>query len=107
MPPSETAPAQYRDHLRGNLAWCSGEVQVAVAQRQDAVRRRCVVAPDVFPPSLCWVGNAAIQLNGRQESRIKHVAILVVVVAAISALPLAGRQAMWSLDVFVVTPFQY
>jgi hypothetical protein len=52
------------------------------------------------------VCESAVDLDGRQESRIKDVAILVVVAAAISALPLAGRQSMWALDVFVVSPFQ-
>ena len=107
MPPGETALTEYRDHLRGNLAWCAGEIEVAVAEREDAIRRRRVVAPDVFPPGLAGVGKTAVELNGCQESRIEHVAILVVVAAAISALPLAGRQSMWKLDVFVVTAFQY
>jgi len=52
------------------------------------------------------VGEAAVELYGRQESRIEDVAILVVVAAAVSALPLAGWQSMWALDVFVVTTFQ-
>jgi len=52
------------------------------------------------------VGKTVVELNGRQESRIEHVAILVIVAAAISALPLADRQSMWTLDVFVVTPLQ-
>jgi hypothetical protein len=107
VPPGETAPTEYRDHLRGNLAWCAGETEVAVAEREDAIGRRRVVAPDVFPPGLARVGKTAVEFNGCQESRVEHVAILVVVAAAISALPLARRQAMWTLDVFVVTPFQY
>jgi hypothetical protein len=107
MPPGETAPTKYRDHLRGNLTWRAGEIEVAVPEREDALGGRRVVAPDVSPPGLARVGKTAVELNGCQESRIEDVAILVVVAAAISALPLAGRQAVWALDVFAVTPFQY
>ena len=107
MTPGETAPTEHRDHLRGSLAWRAGEIEVAVSESEDAIGGRRVVAPDVLPPGLAWVGKNAVELNGCQESRIEHVAILVVVGAAISALPLAGRQAMRTLDVFVVTPFQY
>jgi hypothetical protein len=106
MPPGETTPAEYREHLGGNLAWCDGEIEVAVAEREDAIRRRRVVAPDVLPPSLAWVGKLAVELYRRQESRIEDVAILVVVAAPISALPLAGRKSMRTFDVFVVSPFQ-
>jgi len=77
-----------------------------MAERDDPIRRRRVVASDVLPPGLAGVGKTAVELNGRQESRIEHVAILVMVAAAISALPLADRQSMWTLDVFVVSPFQ-
>jgi hypothetical protein len=52
------------------------------------------------------VCKSPIELDGRQESRIEDVAILIVVAAAIPALSLAGRQSMWTLDVFVVPPFQ-
>ena len=52
------------------------------------------------------MGKSAVELYGCQESRIEHVAILVVVAAAIPALPLAGRQSMRTLDVFVIAPFQ-
>lgn len=107
MTTGETAPTEYREHLRGSLAWRAGEIEVAVAEREDAIRRRRVVAADVLPPSLAWVGKAAVELNGCQVSRIEHVAILVVVAAAISVLPLARRQAMRTFDVFVVTPLQY
>jgi hypothetical protein len=107
MPPGETAPTKYRDHLRGDLAWRAGEIEVAVPEREDAIGGRRIVAPDVLPPGLAWVGKTAVELNRREESRIEHVAILVVVAAAISALPLAGGQAVWMLDVFAVTPFQY
>jgi hypothetical protein len=52
------------------------------------------------------VRKPAVEFYGCQESRIEDVAIFVVVAAAISALPLAGRQSMRTLDVFVVAPFQ-
>jgi len=52
------------------------------------------------------VRKSAVELYCRQESRVEHVAILVVVAAAISALPLAGRQSMRALDILVVSPFQ-
>jgi hypothetical protein len=106
MPTGETAPTEYRYHLRGNLAWRAGETEVAVAERQDAVGGRRVVAPDVLPPSLVWVGKLAVELYRRQESRIEDVAILVVVAAAISVLPLADWQTMRTFDIFVVSPFQ-
>jgi len=107
MAPGETTSAEYGGHLRGNLAWRAGEIEVAVSEREDAVSGRRVVAPDVFPPGLVWMSQTAVELNGCQERRVEHVAILTVVAAAISALPLGGRQAMWTLDVFVVAPFQY
>ena len=107
MAAGETTPAKHRGHLRGNLAWHAGEIYVAVPEREDAVGGRRVIAPDVLPPGLAWVGETAVEFNGCQESRIEDVAILVVVAAAISALPLAGRQSMRTFDVFVVTPFQY
>jgi hypothetical protein len=91
MPPDEAAPTEYRDHLRGSLAWCDGEIEVAIAEREDAIRRRRVVASDVFPPGLVWVGKPAVEFHSGQVGRIEHIAILVVVAAAISALSLAGR----------------
>jgi hypothetical protein len=91
MPAGETAPAEYRDHLRSRIARGSRQIKVAIAERADTIRRRRVVAPDILPPGLAGMSKPAVQLNGRQVSRIEHVAILVVVDAAISALPLAGR----------------
>jgi hypothetical protein len=106
MPPGETAPAEYLGYLRGYLAWCDGEIEVAVAQCEDAICCRRVVAPYVLPPGLARVGESAVEFNGRQESRIEHIAILVVVATAIPALPLAGRQSVWALDVFAVSALQ-
>ena len=106
MPAGETAPAKYRGHLRSCHARGGRQIKVAIAERADPIRRRSVIAPDVFPPGLVGMSKPAVQLNSRQVCRIEHVAILVVVAAAISALPLAGRQPMWTLDVLVVSPFQ-
>ena len=106
MPAGEPAPAEYREHLRSRIARGGCQIKVAIAERADPVCCRRVVAPDVFPPGLAGMGQPAVQLNGRQVSRIEHVAILVVVLAAICALPLAGRKSMWTLDVFVVPPLQ-
>ena len=106
MPSAESALTEYRGHLRRYLAWGNRQIQVAIAERVDPVRRRRVVATDVFPPGLGRVGKPAIEFYGRQESLIEDVAILVVIATAISALPLADRQSMWTLDVFAVSPFQ-
>lgn len=106
MPASETAPTEHRGHLCSYLAWGNRQIKVAIAERADPIRRRRVIAPDVLPPCLAGMGKLAVQLHGRQVSRIEHVAVLVVVAAAISALPLADRQAVWPLDVFVVSPLQ-
>jgi hypothetical protein len=106
MPAGKTAPTEYLGHLRGYLAWSDRQIKVAITERVDPVRRRRVVTPDVLPPGLARMGKPAVELNGRQVGPVEHVAILVVVAAAISALPLAHRQSVWTLDVFVVSPFQ-
>jgi hypothetical protein len=106
MPAGVTALAEYRGHLRSYLARGHREIKVAIAERADPIHRRRVIAPDVLPPGFAGMGKPAVQLNGRQVSRIEHIAVLVVVGAAISALPLTDRQPVWTLDVFVVSPLQ-
>ncbi|HUB43044.1 MAG TPA: hypothetical protein VMA72_29675 [Streptosporangiaceae bacterium] len=106
MPAGETAPAEYRDHLRSCLARGCRQIKVAIAERADSIGSRRVVPPDVLPPALAGMGKPAVQLNGRQVSRVEDIAVLVVVAAAISALSFAGWQAVRTLDVFVVSPFQ-
>jgi hypothetical protein len=106
MPAGESAPAEYSDYLRSNLAWCGGEIEVAVAEREVAIRCRRVVAPYVLPPVLTRVGKTAVEFNSCPEGRIEHVAVLVVVAAAISALAFARRQPVRTFDVFVVPALQ-
>src|SRR5215472_637801 len=106
MASGEAAAAEYRRHLRCYLAWVDRQIEVAIAQREDPIRHRRIVAPDVLPPGLARMREPPVEFDGGLVSFIEHVAVLVVAASAISALALAGRQSMRSFDASVIAALQ-